>query len=113
MSGGSSSASSLKTAAALVSSGLSKAVLVVHSDRMGSGLGLEEAIDTFAKASISQEYEASYGFSQLALAGLLQQRYMHDSGTTERQVANADIVVETASGGVGMDFQVGILGRED
>ncbi|WP_157468480.1 thiolase C-terminal domain-containing protein [Desulfatibacillum aliphaticivorans] len=30
----------------------------------------------------------------------------------ERQVKNADIVVETASGGVGMDFHAGVLGRE-
>ena len=30
----------------------------------------------------------------------------------ERQVENAKIAAETASGGVGMDFHVGILGRE-
>jgi acetyl-CoA C-acetyltransferase len=87
MSGGSSSANSLKTAVALVVSGLSKAVLVVHCDRMGTGLDLATAITMFSKASISQEYEAPYGFSQLALAGFLQQRYMYDTGTTERQIA--------------------------
>lgn len=87
MSGGSSSANSLKTAVALVTAGLSKAVLVVHCDRMGTGLDLSSAITMFAKASISQEYEAPFGFSQLALAGMLQQRYMHDTGTTERQIA--------------------------
>ncbi|MBI9074963.1 MAG: thiolase family protein [Desulfatibacillum sp.] len=87
MSGGSSSANSLKTAVALVNSGLSKAVLVLHCDRLGTGIDFEAAITTFSKSSISQEYESPYGFSQLALAGLLQQRYMHDTGTTERQVA--------------------------
>ncbi|MBN2283807.1 MAG: thiolase family protein [Deltaproteobacteria bacterium] len=91
-SGGSSSANALKTAAALVNAGLSKAVLVVHSDRLGTGLDLGMAITMFAKVSTSQEYEMPYGFSQLALAGLLQQRYMHDTGTTERQIA---AVVET------------------
>jgi acetyl-CoA C-acetyltransferase len=30
----------------------------------------------------------------------------------ERQVKDANFVLETASGGVGMDFHVGILGRE-
>ncbi len=30
----------------------------------------------------------------------------------ERQVKDAKVVLETASGGVGMDFHVGILGRE-
>ncbi len=88
MSGGSSSANALKVATALVTTGLSKAVLVVHSDRMGTGLDLNAAITMFAKASISQEYEAPFGFSQLALAGMLQQRYMYDTGTTERQIAS-------------------------
>jgi acetyl-CoA acetyltransferase len=88
MSGGSSSANSLKVAMGLVHTGLSKAVLVVHSDRLGTGLDLASAIMAFSKVSISQEYEAPYGFSQLALAGMLQQRYMHDTGTTERQIAS-------------------------
>ena len=87
MSGGSSSANSLKVATALVCTGLSKAVLVVHCDRMGTGIDLETAITQFSKVSVNQEYESPYGFSQLALGGLLQQRYMHDTGTTENQVA--------------------------
>lgn len=86
-SGGSSSANALKTAVALITAGLSKAVLVVHSDRLGTGLDLASAITQFAKVSTSQEYEIPYGFSQLALAGFLQQRYMFDTGTTERQIA--------------------------
>ncbi|MCP4757675.1 MAG: thiolase family protein, partial [Proteobacteria bacterium] len=90
--GGSSSSNALKVASLLVSTGMSKAVLVTHSDRMGTGLDLNSALTIFAKGSVSQEYEAPYGFSQLALAGLTQRRYMHDTGTTERQVAS---VVET------------------
>lgn len=87
MSGGSSSANSLKVATALVCTGLSKAVLVVHCDRMGTGIDLGTAISQFSKVSVNQEYETPYGFSQLALGGLLQQRYMHDTGTTENQIA--------------------------
>lgn len=87
MSGGSSSANSLKVASALVATGLSKAVLVIHSDRMGTELDLETAVHFFSKASVSPEYEMPYGWSQLGLGGLMQQRYMHDTGTTERQVA--------------------------
>lgn len=87
MSGGSSSCNSLKTAVGLVASGLSKAVLVVHSDRMGTGIDLQNAITTFAVSSISQEYEIPYGFSQLALGAMIQQRYMYESGVTDRQVA--------------------------
>ncbi len=87
MSGGSSSASSLKVAISLVLTGFSKAVLVVHCDRFGTGVDLSSALTMFAKASINQEYEAPYGFSQLALAGFLQQRYMYETGATERQIA--------------------------
>lgn len=87
MSGGSSSANSLKIATSMIASGLSKAVLVVHSDRLGTGLDLAYAIMAFSKVSISQEYESPFGFSQLALAGMIQQRYMYDTGTTERQIA--------------------------
>lgn len=87
MSGGSSSANSLKVATALVCTGLSKAVMVVHCDRMGTGIDLGTALTQFSKVSVNQEYETPYGFSQLALGGLLQQRYMHDTGTTEEQIA--------------------------
>lgn len=88
MSGGSSSANSLKVATALVTTGLSKAVLVVHCDRFGTGIDLAAAITLFSKASVSQEYEAPYGFTQLGLAGMLQQRYMYETGTTEKQIAS-------------------------
>lgn len=87
MSGGSSSANSLKTAIGLVLTGLSKAVLVVHCDRMGTGLDLASAITQFAKVSVNHEYEVPFGFSQLALAGMFQRRYMYETGTTERQIA--------------------------
>ena len=88
MSGGSSSANALKVASSLVMAGLSKAVLVVHCDRMGTGIDFNSAITAFAKSSVSQEYEMPYGWGQLGLAGLLQQRYMFDTGTTERQIAS-------------------------
>ena len=88
MSGGSSSANSLKVASSLILAGLSEAVLVVHCDRMGTGIDLNSAITAFAAASVSQEYEMPYGWGQLGLAGLLQQRYMYETGTTERQIAS-------------------------
>ena len=91
-SGGSSSSNSLKTAMGMIASGLSRTVLVVHTDKLGTGLDMGAAIAQFAVVSMSQEYEIPYGFSQLALAGFLQQRYMYDTGTTERQIAS---VVET------------------
>lgn len=87
MSGGSSSSNALKVASALVATGLSRGVLVVHSDRLGTGLDPQVAVDMFSKASVNQEYEIPYGWSQLGLGALIQQRYMFDSGTSERQVA--------------------------
>lgn len=86
-SGGSSSTTALKTAIGLITNGLSKAVLVVHSDRLGTGIDIQSAILSFSKVSINQEYEAPYGFSQLAMGAFLQNRYMHQTGTTQRQVA--------------------------
>jgi acetyl-CoA acetyltransferase len=88
MSGGSSSANALKTASSLVLAGLSQAVLVVHCDRLGTGIDFNAAVTAFARASVSQEYEVPYGWGQLGLAGLLQQRYMYETGTTERQIAS-------------------------
>ena len=81
MSGGSSSTNSLKVATALVTTGLSKGVLVVHCDRFGTAIDMASAITLFSKASVSQEYEAPYGFTQLGLAGMLQQRYMYQCYT--------------------------------
>lgn len=91
-SGGSSSSNALKVAIGLLIAGLSKAVLVVHSDRLGTGLTMDAAIAQFAKVSTSQEYEMPYGLSQLALCGMIQQRYMYDNNVTERQIAT---VVDT------------------
>lgn len=91
-SGGSSSSNSLMTAVALVISGLSKSVLVLHSDRMGTGIDLKSAIGAFSRGGISQEFELPYGFSQLASASMGTVRYMYESGATEREMAS---VVET------------------
>jgi acetyl-CoA C-acetyltransferase len=86
-SGGSSSSNSLKTAVALVTTGLSKAVLVVHSDRMGTGIDLTSAISVFSKGGINQEFESPYGYSQLASASMGTVRYMYESGASEREMA--------------------------
>jgi acetyl-CoA C-acetyltransferase len=91
-SGGSSSSNSLKTAVALVTAGLSKGVLVLHSDRMGTGIDLKTAIGAFSRGGISQEFELPYGYSQLASASMGTVRYMYESGATEREMAS---VVET------------------
>ena len=45
MSGGASGSSLTKTASALVNSGLAKNVLCVHSDKLATGIAIEEAIE--------------------------------------------------------------------
>jgi acetyl-CoA C-acetyltransferase len=85
-SGGSSGSNAVKAAAGLITAGLSKGVLVVHSDRMGTGLDLKTAISVFSKGGISQEFESPFGYSQLASAAMGTVRYMHETGASEREM---------------------------
>ena len=87
-SGGSSGSNAVKAAAGLITAGLSKGVLVVHSDRLGTGWDLDTAISVFSKGGISQEFEAPFGYSQLASAAMGTVQYMHESGASERDMAS-------------------------
>lgn len=87
MSGGASSATILRTAANLVSTGQAKAVLCVHSDNLGSGKTAQETIDFFATLGIPSEWETPYGMHFSAVAGLITQRFMYETGTTPEQLA--------------------------
>ncbi len=85
--GGASSASILKIAASLIATGVSKCVLGLHADKVGTGFTAQGGIDLFAMAGISAEWEAPFGLHYSAVAGLITQRYMYETGTTEEQVA--------------------------
>lgn len=86
-SGGASCSTSLKTAAGLISAGIASVVLVVHSDKLGTGVSTQEGIDLFALAGISKEWEVPFGQHYSSIAGLVTTRYMFETGTTEEQVA--------------------------
>jgi acetyl-CoA acetyltransferase len=88
MAGGASSSASLKTAAGLVIAGLARAVLVVHSEKLGTGLPPQDGIDLFSTLGISEEWETPFGLHFSAVAGLTTQRYMHETGTTAEQLAS-------------------------
>ncbi len=85
--GGASSSSILKIAASLIFSGVSECILAVHADKVGTGVTAQGGIDLFATAGISAEWEAPYGLHYSAVAGLITQRYMYETGTTDEQVA--------------------------
>ena len=86
--GGSSSSTMLETAGSMIISGLAKVVLCVHTDRLATGIDINEAIDLFATLGISAEFEVPYGLNFSAVAGLITQRYMYETGTTEEEIAS-------------------------
>jgi acetyl-CoA acetyltransferase len=85
--GGSSGTVMLQLASSMINAGLSRSVLVVHSDRLGTGVDKTEGIDLFATVGMSPEWEIPFGVNFSAIAGLITQRYMYETGTTPEQVA--------------------------
>ena len=86
MAGGATSSSVLTVADALIASGQARRVLVVHSDAVGS-LPKQRGIDLFATTGVSEEWEAPYGHNMNAVGALAAARYMHETGTTEEEMA--------------------------
>ncbi|MDB6107790.1 MAG: thiolase protein [Gammaproteobacteria bacterium] len=94
MAGGASGSATLKVAAALVASGSARTVLVVHSDAFGSS-AMQEGIDLFATLGICEEWEAPYGHNANAAIALLTRRYMHETGTTEEELASVAVALRS------------------
>ncbi|RME51526.1 MAG: thiolase family protein [Caldilineae bacterium] len=86
--GGATSAIMLKVAAGLITAGVSEAILFVHADKLGSGVSGQAGIDLFSTAGISKEWEVPFGMHYSAVAGLITQRYMFETGTTPEQLAS-------------------------
>jgi len=55
---------------------------------LGTGVDKTEGIDLFATVGMSPEWEIPFGVNFSAIAGLITQRYMHETGTTPEQVAS-------------------------
>ncbi|MEZ5825238.1 MAG: thiolase family protein [Geminicoccaceae bacterium] len=87
MAGGATSSSVLCIADALIASGHARRILVVHSDAVGS-LPKQRGIDLFATTGVSEEWEAPYGHNMNAVGALASARYMHETGTTEEELAS-------------------------
>lgn len=86
MAGGATSSSILAVAEGLIASGMARRVLCVHSDKVGS-LPKQAGIDLFATTGVSEEWEAPYGHNMNAVGALAAARYMHETGTTEEEMA--------------------------
>lgn len=86
-SGGSTCCNFLRIAGGLILSGQAEHVLCVHTDKLGTGVSAQAGIDLFALAGISREWEAPFGQHYSAVAGLITQRYMYETGTTPEQMA--------------------------
>ena len=88
MAGGASSSLLFKTAGAMITTGLAENVLVISSDKLATGIGIADAIDTFARYGIPAEWERPFGQHFSAIAALIMQRYQYETGTTAEQLAS-------------------------
>lgn len=86
-SGGASSASLMKMARGLIQEGEADNVLIVHSEKF-SELDFEDAIDVFATLGIPRQWEAPYGINYNAIGGFMTERYKHETGASEEDVAS-------------------------
>jgi acetyl-CoA C-acetyltransferase len=86
-SGGSSSSTLMKLAAAMVISGAAKCILCVHSEKLATGVSMQGGIDLFSTAGIAKEWEVPFGQHYSSVAALATQRYKYETGTTDEQLA--------------------------
>lgn len=84
--GGATACIMVMQAAALVSAGLCRNVLVVCGDNRLTGLSRDGAVAALAQVGHPQ-FERPFGFSVPAAYALVAQRYMHEFGATPEQLA--------------------------
>jgi acetyl-CoA C-acetyltransferase len=87
ISGGASSYSVMKTAEGILHSGETDTVLVVHAQRFSQFTPNEQA-KFFAIAGSDVEWEVPYGMTYNALAAMVTQAYMNETGTTIALMCN-------------------------
>jgi acetyl-CoA acetyltransferase len=86
-SGGASSSAMVAVAEALIAAGSAKNVLCLHSDAVGS-LPKQVGVDLFATTGVFEEWEKPFGHNMNAVGALIARRYMHETGTTEEELAS-------------------------
>ena len=88
--GGASSASAVRTAAALVATGQCENVLVVFGDNLASGVDHERMLLTYIEHH-HPDFEVPYGPLIISLYALVAQRFMHEYGWTSEDLAAAAV----------------------
>ncbi len=87
-SGGSTGSSALYTAAGLILTGKANTILVVHADKLGSGLSsVQDVIDAFSSFGMSEECEAPFGYTQAGVSALASQVYLNYTKQTAEALA--------------------------
>lgn len=86
MAGGGTSSAMLAVAEGLIAAGTARRILCIHSDKVGS-LPPQRGVDLFATTGVSEEWERPYGHNMNAVGALASRRYMHETGTTEDELA--------------------------
>jgi acetyl-CoA C-acetyltransferase len=85
--GGASTSNAIRLAEQWVTSGIAKAVIVQHVT-LHSTIPLIDQINFFAKAGVDLQWEYPFGTTYNIIMGLMANRWMHDSGWTEEQMAS-------------------------
>lgn len=88
--GGASAGILIMQAAALVSAGICRHVLIATGDNRLTGMGRDQAVATLANVG-HPIYERPFGISVPAAYALVAQRYMHDYGTTLEDLAHVAV----------------------
>lgn len=84
--GGASTSNCLRLAEQMIESNQAKIVLIPHVT-VHSTIPIPELINFFAKAGIDLQWEYPYGTTYNGIIAMMTRRYMHESGTTEEEMA--------------------------
>lgn len=90
-SGGSSSSNQIEAALALIQTGRAKNVLLVHDEKLGTGVPPEKIVDIFRNGGFSGEWEIPVGFQDIPLLDFETERYLYETGATVDDVASVYI----------------------
>ncbi|MBU1171523.1 MAG: thiolase family protein [Proteobacteria bacterium] len=85
--GGASTSNCLRLAEQYIESGLAKIVLIPHVT-VHSTIPVPDLINFFAKAGIDLQWEYPFGNTYNSIIAMMTRRYMHDSGTTDEEMAS-------------------------
>ena len=84
--GGASAAGAVRAAAAMIATGQCESVLVVFGDNIASGVEHERMLQIYAEHH-HPEFEIPFGPLIISLYALVAQRFMHEFGWTEEELA--------------------------